>query len=171
MRLAPLARAALVAGSSKEGFRICHFSIQRNHIHFIVEATSAAALARGMQGLQVRLARRLNRALGRSGTVFQGRYHAVQVRTPRQMRAVLCYVLQNARRHGEALPSRWGGVDPFSSGWYFDGWSSDAWRRAITPAAGPPPVAPPESWLLGVGWRRHGPIRPDETPPAAGLQP
>ncbi|HLU68529.1 MAG TPA: hypothetical protein VKZ63_19735, partial [Kofleriaceae bacterium] len=152
----------------REGSRVCHVSIQRNHIHLIVEATSAADLARGMQGLQVRLTRRLNRALGRSGTVFPGRYHGVQIRTPRQMRAVLYDVLQNARRHGEALPSRWGGVDPFSSAWSFDGWSSDAWRRAIAPAAGPPPVAPPESWLLCAGWRRHGPIRPDETPPAAG---
>src|SRR6266545_2170261 len=32
-------------------FRVVHFSIQPNHLHLIVEATSKGALSRGMQGL------------------------------------------------------------------------------------------------------------------------
>jgi REP element-mobilizing transposase RayT len=163
-RLVPVLRAALVAGAVKDGFRICHFSIQGNHIHLVTEARSNAALARGMQGFQVSAARRLNRLLGRSGKVFEDRYHDVHLTSPRQVRAALCYVLNNARRHGERLDARFGGVDPFSSAWYFDGWAGDGWRRGLAPPPAPPPVAPAESWLLTTGWRRCGPIELEETP-------
>lgn len=37
---------------------------------------TSARSARGMQGLQIRLARRLNKALGRAGSVFADRYYA-----------------------------------------------------------------------------------------------
>ena len=166
-RMAPLLRAALVRGAVMEGFRICHFSIQGNHIHLVAEAHTNEALARGMQGFQISAARRINRALGRTGRVFEDRYHDVHLTSPRQVRAALCYVLNNARRHGERLEARFGGIDPFSSAWYFDGWSSDAWRSAVGPPEGPPPVAPAESWRLTAGWRRWGAIGVMEVPPAA----
>ena len=168
MRLARVLRAALVAGAVKDGFRICQFSIQGNHIHLVVEATSNAALSQGMQGFQISAARRLNRALGRSGKVFADRFHDVQLSSPRQVRAALCYVLNNARRHGERLEARYGGIDPFSSAWYFDGWASEGWRQAIGPPTGEPPVAPAQSWLLTEGWRRWGPIGVTEVPAARG---
>ena len=98
--------------------------------------------------------------------MFADRYHDVHLTSPRQVRAALCYVLNNARRHGERLDPRWGGVDPFSSAWYFDGWSSDTWRREVVPAPGPPPVVPAESWLLASGWRRRGSIGLTEVPSA-----
>ena len=167
MRLARVLRAALVAGSVKDGFRICQFSIQGNHIHLVSEAVSNAALARGMQGFQISAARRINRALGRSGGVFDDRYHDVHLTSPRQVRAALCYVLNNARRHGERLDARFGGIDLFSSAWYFDGWSYDGWRLSVGPPAGEPPVAPAESWLLTAGWRRWGRIGVMEVTPAA----
>ena len=157
-------RAALVAGSVKEGFRICQFSIQGTHIHLVTEARSNGALSRGMQGFQISAARRINRALGRSGKVFADRFHDVHLTSPRQVRAALCYVLNNARRHGERLEARWGGIDPFSSAWHFDGWADDGWRRGLSPPDGAPPVAPAESWLLATGWRRRGLIGVEEVP-------
>ena len=91
------------------------------------------------------------------------RYHLHVLRTPREVRNALAYVLVNARRHAAKLgrlargPAR---IDPASSGRWFDGWS------APEPAAGPgpPAVAPPRSWLLRVGWRRHGLLRAGEVP-------
>ena len=166
-RLAPVLRAALVAGAVREGFRICQFSIQQSHIHLVTEALSNAALSRGMQGFQISAARRINRALGRSGKVFADRFHDVHLSSPRQVRAALCYVLNNARRHGERLEARFGGIDPFSSAWYFDGWASDAWRSAVGPPEGPPPVAPATHWLLTTGWQKCGLIGVEEVPPAA----
>jgi REP element-mobilizing transposase RayT len=167
-KLVPVLRAALVGGAVKEAFRICQFSIQGTHIHLIAEARSSLALSRGMQGFQISAARRINRALGRAGRVFADRYHDVHLTSPRQARAALCYVLNNARRHGERLEARWNGIDPFSSAWHFDGWADDGWRRGLSPPPGAPPVAPAESWLLATGWRQRGLIQLDEVPAAAG---
>jgi REP element-mobilizing transposase RayT len=164
--LCAVLRHAFVNGCVHGEFRICQFSIQSNHIHLICEAASNAALASGMQGWSIRVARGLNKHCGRNGTVFEDRYHATVVKTPRQCRAALCYVLQNARRHGVRLPAGYNGMDPFSSAWWFDGWRDERWRDGL----GPPEmrtVAEPASWLLRVGRRRHGLLAIDEVPPAA----
>ena len=146
-------------------FRICQFSIQGNHIHLMCEAADNEALARGIQGWTVRVARGLNGKLGRKGSVFEDRYHVQIIKTPRQCRAALCYVLQNARRHGERLDPQWHGMDPFSSAWWFDGWKDNGWREGLVPPE-MRTVAAPETWLLRVGWRRHGLLAIDEVPPA-----
>ncbi len=44
----------------RDGMRIVHYSIQGNHLHLLVEVDDAEALARGMQGLAIRIAKRLN---------------------------------------------------------------------------------------------------------------
>jgi hypothetical protein len=67
--------ACMARGRDRFGFRLCEFSIQGDHLHLIAEAADRRSLARGMQGLAVRCARRLNRLWGRKGTVFADRYH------------------------------------------------------------------------------------------------
>src|ERR1041384_5006962 len=42
------------------GFRLVHFAVLSNHVHFIVEADSAAALSMGMQRVLHSISRRLN---------------------------------------------------------------------------------------------------------------
>ena len=166
--LCKVLRRAFVYGCRKGEFRICQFSIQGNHIHLICEANNNDALARGIQGWSVRVARGLNRYVRREGRVFYDRYHVEILATPTQTRHALCYVLQNARRHGEPIDARFGGMDPFSSAWWFDGWRDERWKIGI-----PPPeqrtVAEPESWLLRTGWKRSrfGLISITEVPPAA----
>jgi hypothetical protein len=160
-------RAAFVFGCRRSEFRICQFSIQGNHIHLICEASDTGQLARGIQGWSVRVARGLNGYLGRAGAVFDDRYHLEILTTPTQTRHALCYVLQNARRHREPIDRRFGGMDPFSSAWWFEGWTDTSWKAGI-----PPPevrtVAPAQSWLLRVGWQRspYGLLSITETPPA-----
>jgi len=163
--VAAVLRRAFVRTALKDGFRICQFSVQGNHLHLVVEARSTVDLARGVQGWATSVARRLNVALGRRGDVFADRYHSVLLRTPRHVRNALCYVMQNARRHGERLDRRVA-VDPFSSAWWFDGWADDDWRIWSRPPPDEPPVAPAESWLLTTGWRRWGLIGATEVPAA-----
>ena len=148
-------------------FRICQFSVQGNHIHLICEASSNVALARGIQGWSVRVARGLNGFWKREGSVFDDRYHVEILESPSQTRNALCYVLQNARRHGERIHPKFGGADPFSSAWWFDGWRDETWRGERSPPA-MRTVAEPATWLLRVGWRKSplGLIRIDEVPPA-----
>ena len=158
-----LARA-FRAGCARKGFRIVQFSVQGNHIHLVVEADSTRALSEGMRAWSIRVARTINRALGRKGKVFPDRYHAVRLKTPKQVRAALCYVLQNARRHGLDVPV--GAPDPFSSAWWFFGWSHERWRAGLKAPPEGPSVAAAEGWLLRVGWRRWGAIGVDEVPAA-----
>ena len=162
-------RRAFVAGCVRDGFRIVDWSIQGDHVHLIGEAKSARALSRGMQGFKVRVARSLNRLAGRRGAVFVERYHCRQLKTPREVRAAKCYVINNARRHaaqrGELMGACW--ADPFSSWAWFEGWKDVPAQRLRGARKGPEserPVAEPKTWLLRVGWRRHGLIRLDEVP-------
>src|SRR5258708_1077820 len=105
---------AFARGRERLGFRLVHFSVQRNHGHCIVEAPDAVALGRAMKGLEVRMARALNRVMDRRGPVIADRYHAHLLASPREAFQAVRYVLENwaihAARAGAPLPS---GVDPF----------------------------------------------------------
>jgi len=170
--LCKLLSRAFVYGCKKGEFRICQFSIQSNHVHLVCEAASATARARGIQGWAVRMARGINGHFERSGGVFEDRYHLEVLTTPTQVRNALCYVLQNARRHGAELDLRFHGADPFSSAWWFDGWKDASWKLGLDPPA-TRTVAPAESWLLRVGWQRAraGLVAIDEVPAAARRRP
>jgi hypothetical protein len=95
------ARGALGA-SSREGFRLLHFSVQKDHLHLLVEADEPTGLVRGVQGLAIRVARAVNRALGRTGRLWGDRFHARLLRTPREVRNALVYI----RELGRASPRR-----------------------------------------------------------------
>ena len=162
----PLRRTALVRelrrrfarGCERGTFRLVHYSIQRDHAHMIVEASSKQALASGMKCVAARFARAVNRVFDRSGPVLDGRFHSVVLRTPTQVRNTLRYVLLNARKHG----SRFRGIDPASSGRWFAGWRSAPARE--DPLGGPMEVAAAGTWLLRTGWRKHGLIEADGSP-------
>jgi putative transposase len=154
-RVFPAVREALRAASST-AFRVVQFSIQSDHAHLIVEANDPAALERGTRGLVIRIARAINRALGRSGPVWGDRYHARPLRTPREVRNGLVYVLMNFRKHRPADRQTF---DPCSSAAWFDGFDG---TQPSTEQ--PAPVCPSGTWLGSVGWRRHGPIKPWEQP-------
>jgi REP-associated tyrosine transposase len=158
---------SLRASRERDDFRVVHFSIQTNHVHLLVEAHGAEALSRGMQGLAISTARGVNRACGRSGKLWADRYHSRILRSPREVRLALCYVLQNTRRHAttdrEIVDPCW--IDPRSSGPWFDGWREGP--DGFAKPAEDPPTAEPQTWLLSEGWRRVGLIRVDEVPSAA----
>jgi len=143
---------ALDSSSDREGFRVVHFSAQSNHVHLIVEARDKQQLARGVQGLKVRLAKGLNKLWRRRGAVFADRYHALLLKTPRQVRNALRYVLTNSIKHGLNLDP--GEPDPFSSGDVVHGWNRIPDLELGWTSLGL--VAAARTWLLRTGWRRHG---------------
>jgi len=163
-KFARIVQFCILAADKAGVFRIVHFALLAHHLHLIVEAKNRKALSRGMQGLGIRLARRLNAQVGRRGRVIEDRYHEHILKTPREVRNALCYVLRNHAHHAAARDTDglMAGVDPYSSGVYFDGWRD--YRPA--PRAGPqsPPVAPAHTWLLTTGWRRCGLISTAEVP-------
>ncbi len=154
-------KGAFCNGRERFGFRLVHYSVMSNHAHLVVEAQDTRSLTRGMQGLCVRMARALNRLWGRKGKVFAQRFHAHMLRTPREVRCALGYVLRNARIHGVWL--RPGAVDPFSSGRRFDGWKGQRWSVSWL-VFEQLPIAKARTWLLSVGWMLHGLIPVERSP-------
>ena len=134
--------AALRLGGDRFDVRVVEFSVQGNHIHLVVEAPNHRALARAIQGFSIRVARGLNRMMGRKGRVLDDRYHARVLRTPTEVRRAIHYVLENARKHAAQRGETYapGYVDPYSS--------AGARDLALPPA---------QTWLLREGWRRAGP--------------
>jgi hypothetical protein len=127
-------RGAFVAQKGRNGFRLNHFSVQGNHLHLIAETEGKEALARGVQGLEIRIAKRLNRLMQRRGAVFADRYHARILKTPTETRHAVRYVLGNLQKHsaevGKAISREL--VDLYSS-------VAPEERRA---------TSPPRTWLL-----------------------
>jgi REP element-mobilizing transposase RayT len=125
--------------------RIAHYSIQGNHLHLIVEADDSRALSSGMQGLSIRVAKRLNARLRRAGGVFVERYHAHVLESRRAVANAVRYVASNYRHHTlEHLPRDF--HDPL----------------ATNPLR---PLERPRLWLLRSGWqleprRKPAPFEP-----------
>jgi len=171
-------REATLTTALRENFRIVQLSIQRTHVHLLVEADDKDALAAGMQGFQISAAKHLNAAISkgkpgprRRGKVFADRYHAEIVTSPRQARHALSYVMNNWRKHEEdrvAPMSSWT-IDWFSSAAMFPGWAEYGDEPFLW--SGPPTYDPlivyqPKTWLLRAGWRKSGPISCLEIPSA-----
>ena len=172
---------ALAAAKERFGMRIIHYSVQDNHLHLLVEvehpdsrlrgdcrfrgdkAAAKRALTKAMQGLGVRLARRLNKVLGRRGRLIEERYHVTRLTTPRQVKNALLYILNNGRKHrAEKGPTLRGGLarplrhrrllralggarspalPPGNHGF-------GSWMNKLGPKAGPRSIVAPRSWLL-----------------------
>jgi REP-associated tyrosine transposase len=153
-------RRATIQAFASNMIRIVHLSIQHNHLHAIVEATSKEGLARGMKGFLISAARHINRACKRKGRVFADRYHPEQLRTPRMVRNAIAYVINNWRKHGEDRGTTIS-IDPYASGASFTQWKTPPIAH---PLDEPLVVSRPSFWLLTVGWTRHGLIDPYEVP-------
>jgi REP element-mobilizing transposase RayT len=164
-------------------FRITHYSVQYDHVHLIVEASSRTELSAGMRSLTIRIARSVNDLVGRHGRFWADRWHGRALTSPRQVRTALIYVLANYRKHSRRRLAP--GVDPYSSGIWFDGWRPDPAVLAGLGAERAPPsrgdghgsarapvgdavaVTRPETWLGREGWQRYGLLRLDEAPAGA----
>ena len=160
VRILRALEATLRQACERGSFRVVEYSVQGDHLHMIVEAADRASLGRGMKSIAARVARAVNRVLRRSGKVLRDRYHLRVLKTPLEVRRALSYVLNNARKHLGARAPRMGRVDPASSGPWFLGWRQGVEALTRSPA----PVARAVTWLLRVGWRRHGLLDPSELP-------
>lgn len=145
-------KSAFAAVYDRDGFRLVHFSVQRDRLEVIVEASNRRILSNSLRALQISLARRLNLHFGRDGKLFPDRYAAKQLKTPREVRDALASVLLSAKKQ----------PDPYSSARAFDGW------RGSDPSLPPEELSihKPKTSLLKEEWRKHGLISPREAPPA-----
>ena len=111
-------RTALLGSSNRFDVRVVQVSVQGNHLHLLVEAPDQRALGRAMKGLAVRVARGMNKLMGKSGRVIGDRYHSRALRTPTEVRRVMHYIRANHQHHATGRAA----VDEYSS----DGLLADA---------------------------------------------
>jgi len=117
-RYAVIKQAFVKYCASVDGFRLVHFAVLSNHVHFVCEADSRRALSMGLQKLLHSISRRLNAlnvkerggrvsTLGGSyrdlsgwiGSIFTERYHEHVLKTPTEMANAVRYVTTNAVKH------------------------------------------------------------------------
>jgi putative transposase len=141
-------------------FQVVHFSVQRDHVHLLVEAHDKKALSRGARRLVIGIVKRLNARTGRRGPLWGDRYHRRDLRTPREVRNALVYVLTNLKKHAPELRAYDGAtsgiIDTRSSAPFFQGWDRGPPPMNAPPRARCPVATAPWSWLLAEGWKRHG---------------
>jgi hypothetical protein len=156
----------------RDAFRVIDVSLQDGHLHLIAEAHDKYELAKGMQAFGISAAHYINQAVSklrgrrRRGRVFSDRYHPKAITSPLAARHARAYVLNNWRRHRRDRGVSFN-VDPFSSGVSFDGWKETGgadFLKHLPAGYDPLPVSRPQTWLLSVGWRRHGLISVREVP-------
>ena len=84
-------RAALVEalreGRERHGLHVIAFGRRADQLHLLVEADGNPSLSRGMQGISIRIAKRINRVIGSRGTMFTDHFEAFVLRTPEDLRA------------------------------------------------------------------------------------
>jgi hypothetical protein len=87
--------------ANHEAFRVLHFSLQRDHVHLLVEADGSLGFRRGVQGLAVRLAKAVNRLLAPSARFFDGWRNVVAVKVAGPIARARTWLARVGwRRHG-----------------------------------------------------------------------
>lgn len=143
---------AVIAGAKKKGVRVVHYSVQTNHLHLLVEARSASDLSNQMRVLFSRIAFAVNAVALRRGRLFRDRHHRHALKTPREVRNALVYILFNDRKHGAAQRAA---LDPCSSAPWFQDWSkSDRPPDELLSPLAQAPTSAADTWLARWGWHR-----------------
>ena len=83
-----------IVNASKFNFSVTHFTLQSNHIHLIAEAPDNKALSSGMRSITNTMVKRIGK-----GSIQLERYHLHVLKTPREVRNALDYVLNNDIKH------------------------------------------------------------------------
>jgi REP-associated tyrosine transposase len=79
-------RRCVALANEHPRFRVSLAASQPDRVDLICEAADRVALARGIQGLAIRISRAVNRELGRKGRLFGRRYDARVLLTPTELR-------------------------------------------------------------------------------------
>jgi len=99
-----------IENAQKMGLKVIHFSLQSNHVHLITEADNNETLTRGMRALTITFSKGLKK-----GRVQLERYHLHVLKTLRETKHAIQYILFNQQKHDHKKFSQ---VDGYSSALY-----------------------------------------------------
>ena len=151
----------VIAAAKSKGVRVLHYSVQENHLHLMVEAESAADLSNQMRTLFSRIAFTVNAVAQRRGRLFRDRHHRHALKTPREVRNALVYILFNDRKHrasDASVQNTAPTIDRCSSAYWMHDWSpSDKPPEGGVLPLEDAPTTKPKTWLASWGWHRGKP--------------
>jgi len=101
-----------IQNAQNMGLKIIHFSLQSNHVHLITEAENNEVLTKGMRALTITFSKGLNR-----GRVQLERYHLHVLKTLREVKHAIVYVLFNEQKHSKKKASK---IDGYTSVLYLE---------------------------------------------------
>lgn len=96
-----------IQNARSHGLRVLHFSFQSNHVHLVLEAADNKKLTRGMRSLTITFAKGLKK-----GKVQVERYHLHVLKTVREVKYAIHYVLFNQQKHESGIYTK---IDDYSS--------------------------------------------------------
>jgi putative transposase len=86
--------------AEKKESSVIAYCLMSNHVHLLVRPTSEESLSKTMQGVTLCYCQYANRKYGRSGRLWESRYHSCIVDRQKYLRAVARYIEQNPARAG-----------------------------------------------------------------------
>jgi REP element-mobilizing transposase RayT len=112
-----------ISKARNKGIRLIHFTIQRDHVHMLIETNDKKQLGRAMQAMGISLAKSLKNLTKKKLRIFKDRYHVHILKTLKEVQNAKSYILGNALKHGVIKDK----FDTFSSivkvreiAWQFD---------------------------------------------------
>lgn len=89
--------------SRLQGLRVIHFSLEHNHVHLYAECESNFVLGKAMKAFGVTFVRRVNKLKKIKGQLYKYRYHLRVLKSARDAKNVINYILKNGIKHGRTL--------------------------------------------------------------------
>ncbi|HMB01665.1 MAG TPA: transposase [Spirochaetota bacterium] len=112
-------RTVLYKGVKKYNVKINYFVILKTHFHLSAyfAAENKITMSKFMQWLGTQMAKKINKLLNRSGTVFRRRFKSFIIKSRQYLETLLKYLKNNPQKHLGIKPENW----PFSSyNFYFN---------------------------------------------------
>ena len=117
---------ALAHGLEPAQAHVHGYVLMRNHVHLLATPLVAGGVSRLMQAVGRRYVRRINLRLGRSGTLWEGRFKSFPVDSDRYFLNCLAYIELNPVRAGLVVrPDRY----PWSSVHHHLGLRTEPWLQ------------------------------------------
>jgi REP element-mobilizing transposase RayT len=90
-----------ISRARNKGLRIIHFTVQKDHLHFMIETKDNLQLAKGMQSLGISLSKSLKVHVGKHiKSIYKSRYHLHILNTIKEIKNAKYYILGNSIKHG-----------------------------------------------------------------------
>jgi putative transposase len=94
------ARLVITSLKNSKGAETLCFVVMPDHVHWLLQLRPHGKLSSAIRGVKSSSARRINRYLGRSGSIWQDGYHDHALRREENIREVARYIVANPLRAG-----------------------------------------------------------------------